>query len=327
MRRFPFEGVVLIADVFRDGTHAGDYAARRDLEQTEEPTLTEISVAIRALGLIVHHYETPAQLAANARKHLKDVVLSIYGGAGSRSRMALAPAVCEAFGLRYIGPDAYGRIVAQDKEVSKRLASEYGLKTPPWRVIRTPGEVSTVETLPPPLVIKPLLEGSSIGISGESLQVTCEGACTVAADLLEAFGQPVIAERFVPGREVSYNKIEGAGAGAWSFSEVVIDGNPSYFHDRLFDAQEKMVRQPGRCVVNIDRELDPEDKERLDRFLSAFGRYGYCRVDGRLDEGRFAFIELTPDAWLGRLGQFAVGFIEQGWCYEDVIAAILGSAN
>lgn len=327
MRTFGFDGVVVVADVLNESTESGAYSVRRDLEQTEEATLEEICSGIRRLGLDVHHCATPAQLAASATDHFSDAVLSIYGGAASRSRMALVPAICEAFHLRYVGPDAYGRIIAQDKEISKRLAVDCGLATPAWRVIRSPGEAEFIARLTPPLVVKPLLEGSSIGISGRSLQATHEGAITVAIDLLDQFAQPVIAEQFVAGREVSYNRIEGSEQENWSFSEVVISGEEDYFEHRLFDAEEKMVRRPGRTVANIDSELSETDRAALERFLTAIGRYGYCRVDGRLDGGSFAFIELTPDAWLGRLGQFAMGFTQKGWDYERVLGEILMTAG
>jgi D-alanine-D-alanine ligase len=327
MRSFPFEGVVVVADLLTDSGERGAYSARRDLEQTEEPTLDEICSAIESLGLQVQHCANPAQLASSANAHSSDVVLSIYGGALSRSRMALVPAICEALDLRYVGPDAYGRIIAQDKEISKRLAADCGLVTPPWRVIRSRGEADSINSLTPPIVVKPLLEGSSIGISPQSLQTSHEGARAAALDLLERFAQPVIVEQFVAGREVSYNRIEGDGPTTWSFSEVIITGDGGYFEHRLFDAEEKMIRRPGRTVANIDSDLSGDERARLERFLGSIGRYGYCRVDGRLNEGTFAFIELTPDAWLGRLGQFAMGFTEKGWSYEQVLAEILLSAG
>lgn len=328
MRSFGFDGVVLVADVIpeeREGEAAG-LSERRDLEQTEPSTFAALSAAISNLGLKLFHYSTPADLARNAERHLDDIVLSVFGGSSSRSRMALTPAVCEAFGLKYVGPDAYGRIVAQDKEISKRLAVDCGVSTPPWRVIRTEAELTISAGPSPPVVVKPLLEGSSIGISGRCLQNSRDGAVAVAADLLRQLQQPVLIEQFVPGREVSYVRIENSSADYWAFSEACIPDDPAYFDTRLLDAEEKVFRHPGRTVRNINSELAPEDKAALDALLAAFGRYGYCRVDGRLQAGRFHFIELTPDAWLGPVGQFAMGFTECGWTYEEVIAAVLQSA-
>src|SRR4051812_11153515 len=120
MRAFDFSGLVLVADLWNeDSKRDCEHAEWRDLDQTDRATLDDVVAAAQSLGLGVHHYESPAELAEHAEQHRLDVVLSIYGGSSSRSRMAITPAVCEAFGLRFIGPDAYGRIIAQDKEISK----------------------------------------------------------------------------------------------------------------------------------------------------------------------------------------------------------------
>jgi D-alanine-D-alanine ligase len=328
MRTFDFDALVLVADLRDDGLSSRtNLVNRRDLEQTEHKTFDEIVDAVESLGLPIHHYKSPADLARHADKHGRDLILSIYGGVSSRNRMAITPAVCEAFGLRYIGPDTYGRIVAQDKEISKRLAMDCGLLTPAWRVIRTEREASFISHQSAPLVVKPLLEGSSIGISETSLTHSSKEAAELAKILLRDYGQPVLVEQFVAGREVSYTKIENPNADIWGMSEVVIADEPDYFVNRLFHAEEKTIRDPRRTVHSIDRELSVQDKTAIDKFLRAFGHYGYCRVDGRLSNRRFYFIELTPDAWLGSSGQFAMSYTKKGWSYKNVIAAILSSAT
>lgn len=322
-----YRNVVLVADLVAESTDRAPLHLRRDLEQTEADTLAALSDAVAELGLTVTHYNGPDDLAVNAERHSEDIVLSIYGGSGSRSRMALVPAVCETFQLKFVGPDAYGRIIAQDKEVSKRLARDVGLRTPDWRVVRTEADIGRLDALGYPCVLKPLLEGSSIGITQENLVRSPEAAKALWRKLHTGFGQPVLAERFVSGREVSYCVIAAGENHLSGFSEVYVDGRPGFFDDKLFDAGEKQSRTQGRSVRNIDELLLPADRAAMERLLAAFGPFGYCRVDGRLDEEGFHFLELTPDAWLHPLGQFAMAFTEKGTSYPDVIAAILTSAD
>lgn len=325
--KFSFRDVVLVADRFDSEKSLGPAHARRDLEMTDDKTLQTLQSAITSLGLKVWHYDSPEMLARHAERHSKDVVLAIYGGQQSRNRMALVPAICESFGLRFIGPDVYGRIVAQDKELSKRLATDSGLSTPAWRVVRHERDLSCAFGLNFPVVVKPLMEGSSIGISQRSRISSEDDAATLARELLVSLSQPVLIEEFVPGREVAYSRIETGDDYTWGLSEIVIKGDPGFFENRLFDAHEKQFRTPGRTVVNIDQELKPDDRARIEDFLAIFGRYGYCRVDGRLANGNFEFIELTPDAWLGESGQFAMAFTTKGWSYAHVIATLLASTN
>lgn len=324
---FSFRDVVLIADELDESAAATAVHARRDLEMTDAHTLDTLCATIRGLGPKVHLYRSPEALASAACRHASDIVLSIYGGQSSRNRMALVPAICETFGLRFIGPDVYGRIIAQDKEVSKRLALDCGVLTPAWRIVREIGDLKHAAGLRLPLVIKPLLEGSSIGISQRNLVTRRDDLDPLTRELLAAFQQPVLIEEFVAGREVAYVRIEHAQPPAWALSEVVIDGDADFFTQRLFDAEEKLRPTPGRTVRNIDLELAPADRAAIEAFLAAFGPYGYCRVDGRLAGGRFQFLELTPDAWIHPRGQFARGFTDKGWSYADVIAAVLASAG
>ncbi|MCV6609226.1 MAG: ATP-grasp domain-containing protein [Amphritea sp.] len=320
------QNIVLIADIF-DSNCTQKLDSRRDLEKSEPETVNQLIQAIQKLGRNVVHYQSPDELGKNASKHKNDLVLSIYGGESSRNRMALVPAVCETFGLKYVGPDVYGRVVAQDKEVSKRLALDFGLETPEWRIIRRIEDVSCLEDFDFPCVVKPLMEGSSIGITQSNLIYNSEQAALLAEKLIESLDQPVIVEQFIPGREVALSVIESNGEIHSAYSEIVIEDQPDFFQDKLFDAEEKSNPTRGRTVRNIDAELSPEDLGKINKFMVSFGNFGYCRVDGRHLDGKFYFLEITPDAWINKKGQFAMAFTEKGWSYEKVINEILISKD
>jgi D-alanine-D-alanine ligase len=321
---FPFHRVVLVADELPGEAPLAQTRLRRDLEKTQSHVLSEIKEAIANLGLEISHYQDPAQLAANASQHFVDIVLSIYGGQESRNRMALIPAICETFGLQYLGADAYGRIVSQDKETSKRLAMEVGLLTPDYLVIREPDDLMALKSFPTPFVVKPLWEGSSIGIGPNNLIKSTADGLLLANELLEALRQPLIVEAFVPGKEVNYSLIQLADRTEARLTEAFLPGSPNHFDSHLYDAEEKLDRnsrlQNRPLVLDLLSEVDREGLARLPKIL---GGLGYARIDGKLFNNRFQFIEITPDAWLASSGSFASGFLSSGWSYKDVIGAVL----
>jgi D-alanine-D-alanine ligase len=325
-RKFAFRDVVIVADIFDPSISSEAFHNRRDLEQTEAATLAALKNAVDSLGLRSHHYTHPRELSENASHHRDDIVWSIYGGESSRNRMALVPAICETHGLRYIGLDVYGRVICQDKEISKRLASECGLCTPTYRLLRTERDLATIERFPLPCVIKPVMEGSSIGITQENLVRDASSGTALARQLIATFKQPVMIEQFVGGKEVSYCSIEARPTELWALAEVTVMGYDDYFHEHLFDAEEKQFRRLPRDVRTIDNLLVDTDKANLQAFLRTLGRYSYCRVDGKLHNGQFVFLEISPDAWLAPRGAFAQSFTNKGWNYTDVIAAVLSSA-
>jgi len=305
---FPFRGVVFIADLLADDAALAVHL-RRDLERTDSRTFQEVYDAIVRLGIPVCHYNHPKDLARRAAKHTNDVVLSIYGGSISRNRMALVPAICETFGLSYIGPDTYGRIVCQDKEVSKAIAATAGLKTAPHRIVREKRDIAQVLDFPLPYVVKPLWEGSSIGIGSESLITNRDRGEFVLQQLFEHFQQPIMVESFISGREVSWCFIDAPGQNRIrSFAEVVWDNEPDHFDRNLYDAPHKLISEGKKIVQNITDELDPHDAASLEQVLQLIGPTGYGRLDGKFRNGEFVFLEITPDAWLGSTGTFASSF-------------------
>ena len=51
------------------------------------------------------HYNTLKEFIDNVRQHKHDLVFTIYGGRRSGKRMALVPAICESYGIKFVGAD------------------------------------------------------------------------------------------------------------------------------------------------------------------------------------------------------------------------------
>jgi D-alanine-D-alanine ligase len=325
---FSWRTIAFVADIFDETASPGPAERRTDLEKTDPEVLNDVVSAVTDLGLDCRHFETPAALAAAAGELGNALVLSTYAGGRSRSRLSLVPAIAESLGLDFVGPDAMGHALAHDKEVMKRIASDCGLTTPRWRVVRDKDAARACKEFPPPYIVKPLSEGSSIGISQANIIRNTDTGIALATELLERFRQPVMVEAFVGGREVSMVSIETMPVAHQAFVEVAVEGAPDYFSDHVFDADEKMNRRLQRHIRRIDGALHPDDDRAIQRLLATIGHYGIVRVDGKLDtDGRFHFLELTTDPWLGRLGHVAQAFMLDGWSYPDVLYAILASAR
>jgi D-alanine-D-alanine ligase len=318
---------VLVADRDDDDGLTGPIYLQRDLDTTGKEATDLLISTVADLGLKIHRYNDPKELSSHAHLHFEDVVLSVYGGSISRNRLALVPAICEIHGLRYVGPDVYGRIICQDKEISKRLAQHCGLDTPWQHIIRTPHHLDFMNALPTPFVVKPLFEGTSIGITQRNLVKNANEGPALAAELLKALDQPIMIEGFVGGKEVAYTCIESASGNHWAYAELYMDDIENYFNSHLYDAETKISPTLRRTVRTIDAMLPDETRASLNNFLKSLGKFGYCRVDGKHYNDGFVFLEVTPDAWIGESGIFAASFINKGWSYAEIIASVLLSAT
>jgi D-alanine-D-alanine ligase len=325
LRNREFRDVVIVIDA-RTLSSDAPMHLRRDLEMTSAQTVDEILSAINLLGVDVHVYAGPAEFGAEAARHKQDIVWPLYSGQISRNRSALVPAICETYGLRYVGPDVYGHMICQDKEVATNLARSIGLTTPWHRVIRSIAQIDSMRQFPLPFVVKPLLEGSSIGISQRNLIRDHATGIEIASEILDLMDQPVLVEQFVGGREVSYNFLRDETMNHWAYSEIYVEHDDDYFASHLFDAEEKIKMTLPRSVRVIDDLLPECTRKRIDRFIEAVGAITSCRIAGKHCDGRFILLEATPDAHLWEGGAFAAGFIHKGWSYVELIGTIIHGA-
>ena len=161
------ENVVLIAD--RIFLSYDNVEAEADtLEMIPDEYFFQIFEGLSAISKSVTHYNTLEEFIDNIQQHKDDLVFTIYGGRRSRNRMALVPAICESYGIKFVGADTYARIVCQDKQISKEVIRRFELKTADYLLIDHFTDMALLQTLNYPLVIKPNLEGSSIGIHAHS---------------------------------------------------------------------------------------------------------------------------------------------------------------
>jgi D-alanine-D-alanine ligase len=212
--------------------------------------------------------------------------------------------------------------------VSKAIAGQAGLRIPSHRIVREESDISRVRDFPLPYVVKPLWEGSSIGIGPNSLVNTRQEGEALVRELVKDLEQPIMIETFVPGREVSWCFVDGPKTKQLrSLAEVLWGDDPSHFDRNLYDAQHKLSAEKNKIVRNVSSELRMHDVEGMERLVKLVGPLGYGRVDGKLRNREFVFLEITPDAWLGPTGTFASGFLADGFSFEEVIEQILLSAK
>ncbi|MGY4707125.1 D-alanine--D-alanine ligase family protein [Candidatus Bipolaricaulota sp. J31] len=206
-----------------------------------------------------------------------DVVFDIiHGGPGEDGTVQL---LLELLGKAYVGSGPLASALAMDKHEAKRLFASKGIPTPDWVLIEhdrvTEGIEAARGDLPPPWVVKPRNQGSSVAL---------HLACTAGelADAVERvageFGD-VVVERFVAGRELTVGILEEEGVRVLPVLELRPKGE-----GRLFDWTAKYT--PGECEFICPAELSPAElaavEEAARGAFAALGCRDLARVDIRL---------------------------------------------
>lgn len=313
----------------KDDYLAAGYSALDVMEFDDEEVITGLAGAMAELGHTVDRLgrgvEVARRLVAGERW---DLVVSIAEGVTGRSREAQVPALCELFGQPYAFSDPLTCALTLDKAMAKRVARDHGLPTAPFVVVRVAEDLARLDELSYPLFLKPVAEGSSKGITAGSFVTHRAEAEQRCQELLEAFGQPVLVEKFLPGREVTVGVVgNGAAMRAVAVMEVIFHEQaeaPAYTtlnkaeYERRVSyrllAGDAFARQAEGLALAAARALECRDVARVD-----------LRAD---EEGSLHFLEVNPLPGLHpRRSDLPIMARLAGMEYRDLIEEILAAAR
>jgi D-alanine-D-alanine ligase len=188
--------------------------AEHQVAEFDSPaTIDALEGALRAHG---HDVERVGHVRALAAKLVTgwrcDLVFNIAEGVAGFGRESQVPALLEAYEIPYTFSDPLVCALTLHKGMAKHVARGCGVPTPSFALVTTAAEAAAV-ALPLPLFAKPVAEGSSKGITAESLAKTHEALVDVCTTLLARYRQPVLVEEYLSGREFTVG-ILGTGATA-----------------------------------------------------------------------------------------------------------------
>jgi D-alanine-D-alanine ligase len=319
-------GIVLIADRTYNNYNEIDVGGD-DLEMISNNYFNDIWTSLLQISHKLTHYNSPKELIEHAGEHQGDLVLTVYGGRASRNRMALVPAICEGAGIRFVGADAYARIICQDKFLSKTFAARFNIDSPRGILIETPIQERLISELRFPLVVKPNFEGSSIGITESSKVFTIQEALNEISRQQQQLNQPILVEEFISGPEVCIC-IVGSSDNIQTFEvmEIICEEDESFLYDRLYTAKNKHLSDINTSHRSITSQLNSDQKESILAMYKSLGKMDFMRVDGRVNKGSFTLIELTPDGYLGSDSSFGDAYREKGLSHKDLLSNIIRNA-
>lgn len=184
----------------------------RDAELDTPATIAAIEGALTDLGhSVVRIGNLRALLPRLAAGALGcEVAFNLAEGTRGLGREAQIPTLLEAFGVPYSGSDPLALAISLDKGVSKRIWAHAGLPTAHFAVLATESDLAALEWHDSAFV-KPLAEGSSIGVDGDA-HVTERGALEARVRRLwRDYQQPVLLEPYLPGPEFTIAVLERDG--------------------------------------------------------------------------------------------------------------------
>lgn len=187
--------------------------------------------------------------------------------------------------LPYTNSGRTASALAMDKSVAKRLFAESGLPVAE-DIIVTRADAETSDPLPRPYVIKPINEGSAVGV-----HIVLEGDNKAPLDDMGLDADsPIMVERYIPGREVTVTVM---GSRALAVTEITTD-RQFYDYDAKYAA--------GGSVHTLPADLSQPVYDRaLEIALTAHRSLncrGITRSDLRLDGDDLYLLEINTQPGL-----------------------------
>jgi D-alanine-D-alanine ligase len=255
------------------------------------------------------------ELLTSTAFHEADVVfIALHGGEGEDGRIQ---AVFDLAGKPYTGSGVRASSICMDKGVSKIMFERYGIATPAWEVLR-PGEtdhdhaVSAVEHLGGvPVVVKPIDQGSTIGIS----IVGRPEELGKAIDLALQYSPSVILEKYIAGRELSVPIIEDE-----AYPVVEIKPKEGFYdYERKYTKGMTTYDCPADLPHGVSRQIETEAL----RAYRVTGCEGFGRVDVRLgDDGVPYFLEVNTIPGMTETSLVPMGAKARGLSFPELVDRI-----
>ncbi|MCL1464808.1 D-alanine--D-alanine ligase family protein [Argonema galeatum] len=304
------------------------FSATDVMEFDDEETISGLENALLSLGHKVERIGNGRELALRLVKGDRwDLVFNIAEGVKGRSREAQVPAVCELFTQPYTFSDPLTCALTLDKALTKRVVRDRNLPTAAFAVVNSTAEAQAV-SLPFPLFLKPVAEGSSKGITGSSFVKTPEELVKTCQILLEQFHQPVLVETFLPGREVTVGIVgNGSATQVVGVMEVIFNDTAEIAAYTALNKKEYLERVSYRLLTDT-KPLGIQARQLALDIYHTLGCRDAARMDLRCDaNGKLHFLELNPLPGINHiLSDLPIMARLGGWEYKQLIAEIVESA-
>ena len=276
------------------------YSEDETAEFDREDTIEALAHALVQLGHQTDRIGNIRQLVARlADGDHWDLVFNIAEGLYGMGREAQVPAILDAYAIPYTFSDPLVMSLTLHKAMTKRVIRDAGLPTSDFTLVGESGAAGKVN-FPPPYFVKPVAEGTGKGISPASI-VRHQGDLAAACrECISAYHQPVLVERYLPGREFTVGII-GSGADADVLGTIEVHlraaAEPGVYSYVNKEHCEELVEY--RLVQPQDAAAVGEAQDIALRAWQILECRDAGRVDLRCDEsGRPQFMEVNPLAGL-----------------------------
>ncbi len=240
----------------------GGWAAEREVSLRSGQAVLN---GLLAKGVDAHGIDVDRDILSRLADGDFDRAFVVLHGRGGED--GVIQGALEVLGLPYTGSGVIGSALGMDKYRSKLIWRGLGLATPEFQLIRDEADLERAAALGFPLMIKPIHEGSSIGMS----KVETRQQLAAAWNTARRYDRAALAERWIVGEEYTASILGGQAL------PLIRLETPREFYDYQAKYSEATTRY--HCPCGLQEETEAEIQALALQAFQAIDAFAWGRVD------------------------------------------------
>jgi D-alanine-D-alanine ligase len=322
--------------VLSDGTRptAVDQDFSKELKTTEWKTEADVMAALETLGHTAEHlalFDDVDLLRQKMATFAPDVLFNLVEQFNNNPAFDQnIVSFFEMQGLPFTGCGSTGMTLCKHKGTSKKILHYHRIGVPNFVVIPRGQRIARPKQLKFPILIKPVKEEASYGISQASFVENDDQFRERIAFVHEKYQGAAIAEEYIDGRELYVSLMGNMRLNVFPMRELIFREVPpnepkiATFKAKWDEEYRKRWGLENRFANGMDAALVSRIEETCKRIYRLLTIDGYARIDLRLTTNdELYFIEANPNPHLAEDEDFAVSADKAGLPYPQLIDRII----
>lgn len=272
-----------------------------------------ITAALAKMGYKVTPIDVGRDIALVLDKLKPDLVFNALHGTYGED--GCIPGMLEIMGIPYTHSGVLASAIALDKELSQDIFIKNGIKCPKRRIIKKDSEFPA-DPFPRPYIIKPLNQGSSVGI-----MTVFDGDDYDAHSYEFEYSDRAIVEEFITGREIQVALVQGRAIGALEIVPL---------KSRIYDYEAKYTKGMARhiCPAELSEENTKKIMRISEQAYELIGCKGIARAEFRYNEleNEFYFLEINTHPGFTELSIVPEIAEYNGMSFEQLLQLLIEEA-
>ncbi|MDP0493089.1 MAG: D-alanine--D-alanine ligase [Fusobacterium sp. JB021] len=244
-------------------------------------------------------------LKAFLEKEYDIAFLALHGIFGEDGRIQ---GLLDILGKKYTGSSMISSAISMDKDLTKKIAISEGIKVPKTYKVE---EINKIKEFP--VVVKPVIEGSSVGL------YICDDLNDIKNALINLEGKEVTIEEFIKGEELTVGVIQGEALG-------VLKIKPK---EGLYDYKSKYTKgmTEYEYPAIIENKYYKKAMEYATIIHNSLKMKGISRSDFILSNGDIYFLEVNSCPGMTETSLVPKLATLKGYTFDDLVRKTIEEAN